>query len=952
MQEVRETQFWQAEFPLVPPDSPTSEVVSAQKSVPRDIFREGDQASGLSGGDLLNPSSMSLDAMMPLAQETFATRPLYDPPLDLCVSPLHRRILFALSNNYAGLRPDSFRKVLDSLQQGTSMKLYELICSSPCWSAKAIMRNLFKGAIEVRDAAVVRSILRNPAISIDPNQEICFVSTQKYTPIERASALRHREIVEILLQYHVDVNKTYSTTVRQGALVNAIFGVNDGLIHSRVYERFDMNISKMLLNEGGDLPYYYLTELIRKHEDELVIQLLTNLAWKHHKKWSECGLFRDAVNFLHIDTSKQIIKIMLSVGADVNHDGSGKPSRTSLEREFPGRIIDVVAERGDLASVKMLLENKALPTGDTLACAVSSGVTEVVEFLFLNGCSVDDIGILKITPFAAAIQLKSPHLRELVMKWGALTFLHWKEHLTLALRAASTVGDVKLLEDLIHLYIKVTPKDLGHALAIATKEGQNEAVNFLIDVGADLNLASDGTDPPLKEALKHRNEELVISLLDAGANPNQGYSLYAWSLAPNGAGENQTHEELIPAIRLAAEWGNHAVVKRLIFEGVNVRFCEMVDYDGYRNDSILTVPIERGDEQLVKTLLQSGACPNPYMNAEKMRTPLAVATAQGNLKITETLLDYGADPSDSRALQIAASKEISDLILQHHRNVYPCGSKDFGGLLLKDAIFQGNEGQISMLLKQGMDPETLIWDDGWYDELNDESDQDGNQGTSPFGFAISKSQPNRSNIVNLLLPKTNDRNIIVSAVKENHAWQDSVPQVTALLAAVGTNDTSLVKLLVCSGADVKFPAKGTVKRTPLQRAAECGFHKMAESLIHLNANVNAAPAYSGGGTALQLAALGGSLKTVHLLLCHKADVDALASKINGRTALEGAAENGYLDTVKMLLNAGAAQSRGLDRPQFERAMEFARQSGHFDTVELLELHQRQCEQGRLVEGTD
>lgn len=94
---------------------------------------------------------------------------------------------------------------------------------------------------------------------------------------------------------------------------------------------------------------------------------------------------------------------------------------------------------------------------------------------------------------------------------------------------------------------------------------------------------------------------------------------------------------------------------------------------------------------------------------------------------------------------------------------------------------------------------------------------------------------------------------------------------------------------------------------------------MVQFLIDLNADVNAPPARSSGGTALQLAAIGCYIQIVSLLLCHKADVDAPASKFDGRTALEGAAEHGRLDIVRMLLNAGAAQTRGKDTAQFGRA---------------------------------
>jgi ankyrin repeat protein len=224
---------------------------------------------------------------------------------------------------------------------------------------------------------------------------------------------------------------------------------------------------------------------------------------------------------------------------------------------------------------------------------------------------------------------------------------------------------------------------------------------------------------------------------------------------------------------------------------------------------------------------------------------------------------------------------------------------------------EGDEISVTKLLETGMDPKTLSREkDSKQDSANNWKH---NQDISPFGFAINKAQSNRNNIVKLILKKGCGPNDIISRTSEvPYDYRDVRQQVTALAAAVGTNDQSLVKLLLQSGANINFLAKGSVKRTPLQRAAELGFYEMVEYLIHLDADVNAAPAHRGGGTALQLAAFSGNLKAVSILLCHKADIDAPPSVVDGYTALEGAARHGRLETVKMLLNARTAQSKGYD----------------------------------------
>ncbi|KAF4546270.1 uncharacterized protein LTHEOB_4267 [Lasiodiplodia theobromae] len=158
-------------------------------------------------------------------------------------------------------------------------------------------------------------------------------------------------------------------------------------------------------------------------------------------------------------------------------------------------------------------------------------------------------------------------------------------------------------------------------------------------------------------------------------------------------------------------------------------------------------------------------------------------------------------------------------------------------------------------------------------------------------------------------------------------------RLTAFLAAVGTRDVSVAKLLIQHGANVNFPANGPVKRTPLQRAAEIGSMDIANLLLEHGAEVNAPPARDGGGTALQLAAMGGYIGIAWELMTKGANVDAKASAANGRTALEGASEHGRLDMVAVLLKAGAADN-GKDHAQLKRAMEFAKENGHFHIFKI------------------
>ena len=156
---------------------------------------------------------------------------------------------------------------------------------------------------------------------------------------------------------------------------------------------------------------------------------------------------------------------------------------------------------------------------------------------------------------------------------------------------------------------------------------------------------------------------------------------------------------------------------------------------------------------------------------------------------------------------------------------------------------------------------------------------------------------------------------------------------------MGTKNVSTVNTLIRHKANINLPARGSIKRTPLQRAAEVGSKEIVQILIDHGADVNAAAAQRGGRTALQLAAIGGYAAIVLKLLSHGADVDALSSKTEGRTALEGAAENGRLDTVQILLNAGAG-SKPESQSQIANAIALANDKGQFHVSAFLEAHMR------------
>ena len=567
-----------------------------------------------------------------IADENIAGSSVILPGTQIFASPLYRLVLFSVANNYAGLGALPIEDVIHFLQKETDQSLYELIRLAPGYTSRAIGQNLFKGAIEAGDARIVDLLLSENFADIDINQQICFVGPQRYTPIERASRLRHKCVIESLLRHRADVNRTYAEEYQTRGALNCY--VESHAVRGTSRTRMDPQIVRILLEAGGDISCDSISLLI-EHEDEQMVHLLFSAnAHKDIAKWSRLGVFLKAIDSVDDQTSMEIINIMLIVGADLNYDVTDPDIYYSEnpviwgEKYIPRRVIDIAAQRGHFEVVTLLMSYGALLTGDTLPCAVASGNEDLMQFLLKNGADINGLSSRGSTPLAAAIQLQNARVTKMITEHGALAGLNDKAHFYAALRAASEVGDIPFVEHLIQVGGKLAPMDLGHALMIATRDGRDEVARILIDAGADAN-GIPSRDGPLFHVLKRRDADLVHLLLDVGA------------------GANYHPERLTSAIGLAAEWGDHSVVKALIFAGADVDDCGSPP----GSHTALAIAVKGQDRVLVQLLLDSGADVNNSMSRVHGGTALEAAAENGDISMARYLFDQGADPDDSSALE-------------------------------------------------------------------------------------------------------------------------------------------------------------------------------------------------------------------------------------------------------------------------------------------------------------
>ncbi|TGJ83804.1 hypothetical protein E0Z10_g4956 [Xylaria hypoxylon] len=157
---------------------------------------------------------------------------------------------------------------------------------------------------------------------------------------------------------------------------------------------------------------------------------------------------------------------------------------------------------------------------------------------------------------------------------------------------------------------------------------------------------------------------------------------------------------------------------------------------------------------------------------------------------------------------------------------------------------------------------------------------------------------------------------------------------TALQAACegGHSNINVIKFLIANGADVNAPPSSNGGVTALQAACKGDDNNMIninviKFLIANGADVNAPPSSYTGVRAFQAAAMHGDFEIALLLLDNGANINALGVEENGYCALDGAVAFGKLDMVQFLLDSGAlSDDRG--------------ESGYRGAIRVAELHQR------------
>ena len=654
------------------------------------------------------------------------------------------------------------------------------------------------------------------------------------------------------------------------------------------------NVVKLLLEHGAKMHLgWALTEAILNRHADIVHILIEHGAQVDHERdvnmeFEEPALTEAVING-HIDSVKlllkhganqylgdaligaifqkniEIIKVLLEYGA-------------LEDDEFIDPPLVVAAENGDIDIVKLLLDRDGAKKYLDYALAVASnqGHSEIIEFLLECGAKIDD---------ANALVVASENGRTDVVQ---LLLVHGSRQYLPALIAASQRGYNEIIKLLLDTSVKVngvhtTVYGEQCALMSASKNGQIETVELLLQHGADVNLKNKRGLSALMLASQNGHIKVTKLLLERGAQINlqdeDGCSALILAsqnrqveivqlLLQHGAQVNLQKTNGLCALVLACLNWCFEIIKMLLEHGAQVN---LQDTDG---SSALMLASKKGDTEAVKLLLQKIAQVNLQNNDG--HSALMLACENGHIDITKQLLQHG-----------------SQINMQNYDG--------WSALIL--ACHNGHNEVVRLLLIQFNVDVNLQRSNGWC-------------------ALMSASQNGHSEIVKLLLQHSAQVNL-----QKNDGW-------TALMAASQKGHMKAVMLLLQHGAEVNM--QKTDGSSALLSGSGHGHTNVVELLLEYGALQDLQT--KDGWSALMAASQNGYIEVVKLLLQNGAQVNL--QKNNKWSALMSACQSGHTNIVKLLLEYGARV--GLLEDSWSPLM-LATQNGFTEIVSLLFLHGAQID---------
>ena len=474
-------------------------------------------------------------------------------------------------------------------------------------------------------------------------------------------------------------------------------------------------------------------------------------------------------------------------------------------------------------------DDSHVPNMTRLHVIASFGLIDIARMLIEEGVDLNVQGDDRWTALHWAVQNEHEAAIKLLLDSGAnIDPKNWEGNT--ALRLAVMKGH----EALVRLFLDRGPnlEVLQIALHKAAESGHEAIVLLLLEKGSEIDskdgvarLLQDWGETALHRAASRGCTAVVQLLLKAGASVNakdrwggtalhqaaqRGHKLVVRLLLEYGIDISTTDKSGKTALHRATKEGHETIVRVLLEQKADVH---EKDGDG---QTALHRAAEGGHETIVRVLLEQNA--DVHEKDGDGQTALHRAAEGGHETIVRVLLEQNADVHEKdgdgqTALELAAGNEHESVImlLLDHMGEQSSLDKWLATARLRGAVDRGEEGTVSLLLKQGAVTTVL---------------------------KTNLANGLRTDVFSVLhLAVAGEKEAVISLLLKNGADIAAIDALrrTALHWAAARGCETAVLILLENGADIT--AEDVLyHKTPLQLAAGQGFYRVTKLLLERGAS--------------------------------------------------------------------------------------------------------------------
>ena len=587
------------------------------------------------------------------------------------------------------------------------------------------------------------------------------------------------------------------------------------------------------------------------------------------------------------DCCTEVLHAIISHGADVNATDKSKTTALML-----------ACERGDKDAISVLLNAGADPNlvdADGYTCLhdlASAGCTKEVFVAVINhGADVNVTNKNNITALMRACLEGNKDAIIMLLNAGADPNITDEDGNVCLHYAAQNECCTEVLMAIIRhdVDVNATGKNNTTALMLVCGRGDKNAINVLLNAGADPNITDDNGNACFHYLYYAAQHDCCTDVLQTIIN--------------HGADVNAINKLNNTTLMLACGKGNTDDINVLVNAGADTNISN-VEGNTWLHHAAHGV--------CSKEVLQAIICHGTDVNATNKcnQTSLMLACKDGGKDFVNVLLDAGADPNIADAnsetsLHYAAGNdcciEVYQEIISHGVDVNATAKNNVSALML--ACEKGNKYAINVLLNAGADPNIADANSGTslhYAAGND-CCIEVYQEIISHGVDVNATAKNNVSALMLACEKGNKDaiNVLLNAGADPNI-ADANSETSLHYAAGNDCCTEVYQEIISHGVDVNATAKNNL--SALLLACEKGNKDAINVLFNAGADPNIATA--NGKTCLHCVAQHDCCTDVlHAIISHGVDVNA--RKKNNVTALMKACANGNVDAIEVLLHAGA-----------------------------------------------